>query len=232
MLALHAQARRRVHRRRRSGGIGLGLWAGAQAQQALLQGLVVRQLRHRHVRLQAPVDHHRNAVGGGGGHRQVLLDQQDGQVVLLGQLAQGRLHLRHDDRGQALGGLVHHQHPGLQQQRTANRQHLLLAPRELAAAVVASFGQARKQRVHPVNGRARWGHQAQGLLDTERGPHAPPLRDIGHAQLRDGMRGQAEDLAPTQAHAALRRHQAGQGLAQGGLAHAVAAHHPQHPFAE
>ena len=75
------------------------------------------------------IDHHADALGHIHHHTEVLLDQQDGDFSALGKAAQGLLHLLHDHRRQAFSGLVHHQQLGLQQQRAANGQHLLLAAR-------------------------------------------------------------------------------------------------------
>ena len=52
-----------------------------------------------------------------------------------------------DQRRQALGRLVEDQEPGVGHQGTADRQHLLLAARELAAHVALALAQAREQGV-------------------------------------------------------------------------------------
>jgi hypothetical protein len=225
MRAQHRQHAPFGHRQRRQFLFVLGR---THAQQAFLQGLVGRQLRRRQFVRDAAVDHHADAVGHGDGHAQVLLDQQHRDAHFLGQRAQGPRDLVHDHRRQALGRLVHHQHARLQQQGAGDGQHLLLAAGQLGAAVVLAFGQAREHGIGAGDLLAVLGHQAQGLVHRQRRPHAPPLRHVGDAAPRDGMRGQAQDLLAVQAHAAAGAHQAGDGVAQGALAHAVAAHQAQH----
>ena len=87
-----------------------------------------------------------------------------------------------DQRRQALGGLVEDQQRRVGHQRPADRQHLLLAAGELAAAVAAALGQAREQAVDAVEGPARRAAAGGGggdevLLDAEGREHLPPLGD-------------------------------------------------------
>ena len=57
------------------------------------------------------------------------------------------IRLLDDRRREALGRLVHDQQPRVEQQRAADREHLLLAAGELRAAVPAALGEAREQLV-------------------------------------------------------------------------------------
>ena len=94
------------------------------------------------------------------------------------------------------GRLVHDQQPGLEQQGAADRQHLLLAARELAAAILLALGQARKELIDARDGprpsAARALRQAQMLVDRERGPDPPSLRHVADAEIGDPVGRQAQ----------------------------------------
>ena len=62
-------------------------------------------------------------------------DHQYVDVTLTPQVHQHVCNLVDDNRGQAFGRLVHHQQFGIEKQRPADRQHLLLATRQLSPAV-------------------------------------------------------------------------------------------------
>ena len=72
------------------------------------------------------------------------------------------------------------------------------------------------------------GHQPQRFVDRQRRPDAPALWHVGDAPLRDLIRRAAQDLFTEQLHAAARRHQAGDRVAQRRLAHSVAADDAEH----
>ena len=77
--------------------------------------------------------------------RQLLLDQQDGDVALLAQALDDVADLLHDVGLDALGRLVEKSSFGSQRQRAADRELLLLAAREVAAAAVQHLLQHREQ---------------------------------------------------------------------------------------
>ena len=228
----HGEDPRRLFGRRLFLGFLLDLAGGLHAQQALLQIEIAREFVRRQRPRDTTVQHHRDVVGHFQGHAQVLLDQQYRDIALLDQGVQHARHLLDDDRCQTFGRLVHHQQTRVEQQRTGDRKHLLLAAGQLRATVAAPFRQARKGLVDAVDGprtlRPIAAYQAQMLVDAEGGPHAPPLRHetdtpVGHAIGR-----QAENLLAAQLHAAAGRDEAHDRVAQRGLAHAVAADHCQH----
>src|SRR6266511_5390482 len=76
--------------------------------------------------------HHVIAIRNRRGETKVLLDQEDGEALRL-QHADGLADLLDDDRGQSLGRLVEQEKPRAGAQDAADRQHLLLAARELGA---------------------------------------------------------------------------------------------------
>ena len=164
------------------------------------------------------------------GQRQVLLHQQDRQPAPL-ELRDHPPHLAHQQRRQAFGRLVHQQQVGIGHERPADRQHLLLAARELVGAIGRPLAQPRKQSIHlleaPPPGAAA-GH-LEVLPHAQRREDAPALRHQRHAQLDHAERGQAADLGVLVADAALaRRGEAHDGADQRGLAHPVAAQDGQH----
>src|SRR5690606_12114325 len=93
-------------------------------------------------------------------------------------------HLPDDDRCKPLGWLIHHQQGWTQQECPGDREHLLLASRQLGSTVVPTLDQARKRVVDsleiPVPGSlgARSSRKQQVLFDSERRPKAPALGDI------------------------------------------------------
>src|SRR5439155_18451271 len=94
-----------------------------------------------------------------------------------------------DDRRQALERLVEQQELRISHQGAGDRQHLLLAARELVAHVDAALGEARKERVDrgeaPAPGTSG---DAQVLFYRERGEDLAFLRDPAEAEARALMR--------------------------------------------
>ena len=203
----------------------------AHPQQRLLQFAITRQARGVHDAVDAAIDHDRHLVGDGGGNADVLLDHQDVDIAFLAQLDEHVGQLRDDDRGQALGRLVHDQQTGIEQKGAGDGQHLLLAAGQLAAVVAPSLGQAREGRVDAIDGPGALvavGHHPQMFVDVQRAPQAAALRHIADAQARDlGRRAVGDGVAGEHDAAGGDRHQPHDGVAQRGLAHAVAPDHRQ-----
>ena len=162
----------------------------------------------------------------------VLLDDEHGDVALLAEPHQHVLDLGDDHRRQPLGRLVHHQELRVGEQRARDRQHLLLAAGKLGAAVVLAFGEARKGLVDALDRPGAAPHpsgQPQMLVDGERAPEPAALRHVADAEAGDaGGRGVGDVLAGEPHRAAGGAHEAHDRLAQGGLAHAVAADDREH----
>ena len=74
----------------------------------------------------------------------ILLDQKHRQLVALIERANGGENLLHQERRETERGLVEENKARTAHQRTADRQHLLLATRERAATLVRAIAQARK----------------------------------------------------------------------------------------
>jgi hypothetical protein len=135
-------------------------------------------------------------------------------------------YLLHDHRGQPLGRLVHHEEDRVEEERPRDREHLLLAAGELGAPVALPLREPREGLVHARHrpgARPVAQGQAQMLVHRERGPDAPALGDVADAAVGDRVGGQPEDLLAAEPHAARRRHEPGDRVAQRGLAHAVPA---------
>ena len=122
--------------------------------------------------------------------------------------------LARDQRRESFGRLVENQQVGIGQERAADRQHLLLAARQLIAAVTKARGEPRKYREHallrpvaaPIRSRAR-GHQ-QIFAHVEIGEDAAALGDIGDPIARDSPWRRPRCLRSAHEYrAALRRHE-------------------------
>ena len=204
----------------------------SNAKQTLLQFAVGCQTRGVDDAIDAAIDHDRDVLGDRGGDADILLDHEHRHVAVFAETHQHFLDLGDDDRRQPLGRLVHDEQLRVGEKRAGDRQHLLFAARELAAAMILAFGKAGKRLVDAIDGPGAAPHaggQAQMLGDAERAPQPSALRNIADACLRDPRRAEAGDVLAANANrAAARPQQAHDGLAQRGLAHAVAADHREH----
>jgi hypothetical protein len=118
---------------------------------------------------------HVDVIGDFQAHPHVLLDEKD-RDALVAHPGDDAEDLADDERRQALRRLVEDQEFRVEQQGAADRQHLLLAARELAAAIAAPLGETREK-----------------LIDARHGPRAGPLQR--HQEIVvDAEIG--EDLAP------------------------------------
>ena len=80
----------------------------------------------------------------------VLLDDDPRHALIAKDPDEGAEELLDDDRGQSLGRLVEQEDARIEDEGARDRQHLLLAPRQLVAEIGATFLQARE---HPVDSR-------------------------------------------------------------------------------
>src|SRR5882724_5726107 len=142
---------------------------------------------------------HVDVVRDGEGEAHVLFDEQN-RVTVGAQAAQDLLELRHDDGRQPFRRLVHQDEPRVRHERAADRQHLLLAARQVPGALAGALGQVGELAQHPferpalaAGPRARaasrqHAHRQQEVLaDREGREGAPALRDEPDAALGDGM---------------------------------------------
>ena len=200
----------------------------ANAKEALLQVAVAREFGRVDLAIDTAVDHDGDAIRDRGRDADVLFDDQNVNVAILAEPGQHILDLCDDDGGQALGRLVHDQQARIEQKGTRDREHLLLAARQLTAAVTLAFRQPGKGRVDPLDrpGAALFRHQSQMLVDRERPPQPTTLRNIADAeQGHIGRRKPAKLLAGEADGASGGRNESHDRLAKRGLAHAVAPDH-------
>src|ERR1700733_7853620 len=121
------------------------------------------------------------AIGDGRGEAKILLDQQDREAGVL-QMSDDAADLLDDHGRQPLGRLVEQQQPRAGAQDAADRQHLLLAARQLGALAALALDQVGKQLVdlgdrHAARFDDR--RQQQILLDRQAREDAALLRTIG-----------------------------------------------------
>ena len=184
----------------------------------------------------AAIDHDGDIPGNGRRHADILLDHEHRHVAILAEAHQHLLDLGDDDRRQSFGRLIHDQQMRIGQKRARDREHLLFAAGELTAAMVLAFGKPGEGLVDALDGPGTAPHSGgefEMLVDAERAPQAPALRDVTDTEARDPGRAQPGGFLAADANrAAAGAHEAHDGLAQGGLAHAVAADHREHAAVE
>src|SRR5690554_1558062 len=122
------------------------------AQHALLEFTISCQLARVHHAIDATVDHDADLRGDGGGNADVLLDDEDVDALFFAKAKQYVLDMIDDDRSKAFGRLVHYQQARIGQKRARDRQHLLLAARQLPTAIVLALCKARESRIDTVDG--------------------------------------------------------------------------------
>src|SRR6478736_77172 len=132
----------------------------------------------------------------------ILLDQEDGEALLL-EHADGLADLLDDDGRQTFGGLVEEQEPGTRAQDPADGQHLLFAPRKFRSLTGQAFLEVGKEfedtrKVETAGTYA--GRQQKVLLDAEACENTALLGTERNAQPRDPIAGQADDLFALVAH--------------------------------
>src|SRR5712672_3185063 len=162
---------------------------------------------------------------------EILLDQHGCNLAEVAQIRDGAADVL-DDRGlDALGWLVEQQRARPHHQRAADRELLLLAAGEVAAAPAEHAVEHRKEREHIVRDAAVLALERReaGLeifLDREQRKNLAALRHIGDAAARAVGGLERGDILAVEADAATAdRLLAGQCIEQAGLADAVAAEH-------
>ena len=112
---------------------------------------------------------------------------------------------------ETLRRLVHDQDLRVRNQRPADREHLLLATRELCTAVSLALAESRKEVVDALTrplaapvGRRSSRRDAQVLVDGERREEATALRDVTDTTTCDLVRLTADELVPLETDRAAR----------------------------
>ena len=160
----------------------------ADAEQSLLKFAVRRQPRGIHEPIDAAIDHDRNLLGDCGGDADILFDHEDADVALLAEAQKYLLDLLDDDRSEPFGGLVHDEQMRVEQKRARNSEHLLLAAGKLVTAIAAPLRKSRECFVDALDRPLRpviAGCEPQMLVDRNRRPKTPALRNVAEAKARD-----------------------------------------------
>src|SRR4051794_30385269 len=160
-------------------------------------------------------------------HARVLLDDEHGCPEGAVDLADALEHREHEARGEAERRLVEEEEPWPAHQSPSDREHLLLAARELPAEDApepAQIGKQIEDLLQILDARPRRGSEAQVLLDRQTGKNAAPFRHVGDAQADEGLRLRAMDRRAGKGdRASLGPHQAGDGAQRGRLAGSIRA---------
>ncbi len=173
------------------------------AKQPLLEVPVGRKPRGVDDAIDAAIDHDGNIFRDRGCHADVLLDHKHRHLAVFRKPHQHLCDLGDDDRREAFGRFVHDEKMRVGQKRARDRQHLLLAARELAAAMVLALSQPGKGVVDAFDrpGAAPYpGGKTQMLGNAERAPKPPSLRNIADACSCDPGRAEAGDVFSADAH--------------------------------
>src|SRR5208282_2527717 len=132
--------------------------------------------------------HDEKSIGQSRGEAEILLDEQDRETLPL-ELGDGAADLLNDDRRETLCRFVEHQESRAGAQDPRDREHLLLAPGQLAAAAGETLAQIGKEREDPLDahraGLADLGREEQILLDRQTGEYRALLRTKGDAEPGD-----------------------------------------------
>src|SRR5690606_35066330 len=190
---------------------------------------LVRELVHRAGRDDAALVHDAKAVAETAHERQLLLDDEHGQPELAVELANHVADLRDDARLNAFGRLVEEQQARLEHERARDRELLLLAAGEIAAAPLQHRAQHGEEIEHEIGKPLRADAadaepRSQVLLDRQQREDHAPLRHVADAErgARLGLR--ARDIgAVEEERAALRLAEARGTAEEGRLSGAVAA---------
>ena len=172
--------------------ISLSIRADAfDAEVTLLQLGVGDQLGGGGLGLDPAGHHHQLPIGHPYGGAKVLLDDEHGDPF--GNESVDDVDQGVDDGGRKpLGRLVHDHQRTVQQQRPTHGEHLLLASRQLAAAIAASLGEPGEHVVdrfdRPALAARAFGEHRQVLVDGQRWEQPTTLRHVRDAAPGDLLR--------------------------------------------
>src|SRR5262245_38450428 len=112
-------------------------------------------------------------------HARILFNQKHG-YSFAAHLRHNAEHFAHDERCKPLRGFIKNEQLRIEQQRASDREHFLLAARELAAAVLLTLSKTRKQRVDAL--RRPWPstfeRDLQVLVHAEIGKDTPAFGNV------------------------------------------------------
>src|SRR6516162_7304550 len=150
----------------------------------------------------AAIFHHVVAIRNRRSEAKILLDQEDGETLLL-EHADGLADLLDDDRGKTLGRLIEEKEPRARAQDAADGEHLLLAAgklRALAREALLEIGKELENATEFEPTGPHLGWQQKIFLDVEAGKNSAFLRTQRNAEPRDPVAGQTDELSALIAH--------------------------------
>ena len=171
-----------------------------------------------------------NTIGQPQNLLRILLDDDRADAAGPGDGAERPEQFLDDDRRQALGRLVQQQHLGIEGQRAADRQHLLLAAGKLVAEIAAALLQPRKHLVDLFDGPgAGLGHRRHVFFHRQRTEDIALLRHPADPRPRPLVRAHRRNVQSAERQgAAEAAGDADDRIDQRGLAGAVAPEQRQH----
>src|SRR5438876_3301400 len=180
-----------------------------EAEIELLDVLVDPELLGVPVEHDAPALHDVPVLHDPQRHRRILLGEEDRDLLLAVQAQHDVEDLAHEERGQAHRGLVEQHQPGPRHQGAPDRDHLLLAARDVARLDRPALAEPRKVLIDalevPAGADAGVGVGAreQILLDREVLEDAAPLQDLHDARAHEVGGVAAVDALPAELDGAL-----------------------------
>src|SRR6266540_3261343 len=151
---------------------------------------------------------------------EVLLDEQDRRQ--LRQALEHASHLRDERRSESLRRLVDDEQPVVVEQRSSDRDHLLLPAGERARTLRRALPQLGKEVIDEVVARRRVAlRKPEVLVDRQAGEDVAVLGDVADAAPDDAVRRQRRQLLIGEAHRAAPPDQAEDRAQRRRLPHAV-----------
>src|SRR5262245_29220914 len=136
-----------------------------------------QKLRRRTARDQAAALEDVSVVGDRERLGDVLLDQEDGHV-LVADAPDERHHLIDEPRRQPERRLVQHEHARPPDQRAGERDHLLLAAAHRAGELAPALAEAGKQRERPLEARGTLGPREEPAAELQVLEHGHPREQV------------------------------------------------------
>src|SRR4029453_7230407 len=125
-------------------------WVNSISEVGVADGLVLGQLGARPLERHVPPLKHVRPARGAPRELRVLLDDEDGEALLLVQVAEDAEDLSYDDRREPERRLVEEQETRPRHERAGDREHLLLSAGERSGLLRAALVEPREVAAHPL----------------------------------------------------------------------------------
>src|SRR5262245_11871665 len=194
----------------------------------LADGLVLGQLPARALERDPTHLEHVRAARGAQRELRVLLDDEDGEPLLLVEVAEDPEDLPDDDRREPEGRFVEEQEKRPRHERAGDREHLLLAARERSGLLLAAPVEPREMAADPLvvlreAASLEIPAQTEVLVHRQLTEDAAALRDVCDSGARDALGGGARHALAREPDVARGRHETGDRPQRRRLAGAVPA---------